>query len=376
MKKRIKLVQFIHGLSVGGAETVVKNYLSYIDKEKFDITLLCFCRYGTPYEKAVADTGIKIIYMSDKIPTWGKKGIIAKIINHYALFLITKKYIHKLNPNIIHIHLALNRYIKFARPKKGTHIFYTQHFHVHNLESRANRKELNSLKRLIRKYPTDIIALHDNMKSCMAELCGTDAVHVLLNGIDLPKYRKPINISKKRKELGIPEDAFVIIHVGRFHAVKNHDFIIDVFEKIKEKRPEAFLVLVGSGETEDKIRDKVKCKGFAADMLILQNRMDVEDILKVSDAAVFPSLLEGLAIAVIEMQAVGLPVLASDRVPKATKISNRIMYMDVGEPAEKWADMVLEMSDDDAPAIYDNIEKWDIRCAVRQLENLYLNSQE
>ena len=63
MKK--KVLQFIHGLSMGGAETLVKEYCLKLDKQKYDVSVLCFYKYHTPYEKQLEEAGIKITYIAD-----------------------------------------------------------------------------------------------------------------------------------------------------------------------------------------------------------------------------------------------------------------------------------------------------------------------
>lgn len=370
--RKIKVIQFINGMNMGGAETLVKDYLLNIDKEKFDVTLLCYQRYHSPYDEIIAKEGIKAIYMCDDIPTWGKKGIVSKVVNHCAIYILARKYIRQLKPDVIHIHLLLNKYIMFAKPKKNTHIVYTQHFNIQRL-LHANKSDLKCLRWIIKNYSTDLIALDDDMKNKMIQIFNTDSVHVLNNGIDIIKYQKRIDVNQKRKEIGIPDKAFVIVHVGRFSEIKNHDFIVDVFEKIKEKRSEAFLVLVGKGETESKIRQKLENKKLIEDVSILHDRIDVGEILKVANAGIFPSFSEGIPLTVIEMQVTGLPGIVSAEISEATKISNIIRYMDLKEPAERWAEALIEMADSDLPVIYNEIDKWDIRYIVKKLETLYLN---
>ena len=64
--KRIKVLHFIHGMSTGGAEVLVKDYLRYIDKKRFELVLLCLRHFNeSPYEKLVEKMGIKVIYVED-----------------------------------------------------------------------------------------------------------------------------------------------------------------------------------------------------------------------------------------------------------------------------------------------------------------------
>ena len=55
--KKVKVVQFIHGLNMGGAETLVKEYALRIDKKKFDVTVLCYERLDSPYYKMIDEAG-------------------------------------------------------------------------------------------------------------------------------------------------------------------------------------------------------------------------------------------------------------------------------------------------------------------------------
>ena len=58
MADKKKIVHFIHGLSTGGAETLVKDYVLLIDKSKYDVTVLCMHRFDSPYEKMLLDAGL------------------------------------------------------------------------------------------------------------------------------------------------------------------------------------------------------------------------------------------------------------------------------------------------------------------------------
>lgn len=62
------------------------------------------------------------------MPFFDRKNTLYRIINKIQLYIEIKKYIKRLNPDIIHTHLTVNKYIKYARPKENTKIFYTQHF--------------------------------------------------------------------------------------------------------------------------------------------------------------------------------------------------------------------------------------------------------
>ena len=374
--KKYRVVHFIHGLNTGGAETLVKNYATMIDKSLFDVIVLCIERFPeSPYEMELKDKGIKVIYICDEIASWGSSRLINRINNHYKIYTLIKKYLITLNPDIIHTHLPVNKYIRFSGISRETRIFYTQHFDVSRWKKQYSQ-DIRCLKWIYRKYPTQIIALNQDMKKDIDKLFSISTTVVVNNGIELVRYSKKINIREKRKQIGIPEDAVVIAHVGRFAKEKNHLFLLDVFKEITLKCSKAYLLLIGSGSREQDIREQISLLHLSNNVTILQNRLDVPELLLSSDAALFPSVSEGLGISLIEMQAAGLPVIASTNVPQATQISNQIQYLDLNLPANIWAEALLKMLHTKSNIVYYDLGKWDIKESVEALEKMYLGQEK
>ena len=90
---------------------------------------------------------------------------------------------------------------------------------------------------------------------------------------------------------------------GDLIRLRIHDFIIDVFNKIYQKNNTAKLILVGAGNGQQNIIDKVKNLALSDSVLFLGNRTDVNKILQAMDVFLFPSLYEGLPLSIIEAQA-------------------------------------------------------------------------
>ncbi len=364
------VVHFIHGLNMGGAETLVKNYALLFDKSKFKVTVLCYTHEESPYEELLRRNNIEVIYVCDSMPLYKRKGIIAKIVNHYQRYWLIRQELRKLDPDIVHFHLTVSDFIRFAHPKKSVRLFYTQHFDTSRWK-KDYPNDIKNLKWLMKHYSVQPIALNKAMKASMDRILQTDRTRILNNGVDMSEFQKPLDRNAKRNALNVPQDAFVIAHVGRFDPIKNHEFLVKVFQQVKKKKPEAFLLMVGRGETEEKVRNQLEGAGLADSYRILHDRTDVAEILQACDAAVFPSFSEGLGIAVIEIQAAGLCCVASTGVPKDACISNRIRFLSLEESAEVWADTLLKMVASKNPIQYDGLEEWDIRQNVGQLEKMY-----
>lgn len=371
----IKVVHFIHGLNMGGAETLVKNYALLLDRARFQVTVLCYEHCGSPYEDVLRQNNIDVIYVCDEMPLYTKQGIIAKMVNHYQRYWLIRRELRKLKPDIVHFHLRLSNYIRFAGLDRNVRLFYTQHYDTSFWE-KDYPDDIKNLKWLMKRYQVQPIALNKAMKASMDRILQSDQTRILNNGVDMSEFQKALDRNAKRNELNVPQDAFVIAHVGRFHPIKNHEFLVKVFQQIKQKKPEAFLLMVGRGETEEKVRNQLEGAGLAGSYRILHDRTDVAEILRACDAAVFPSFSEGLALSVIEMQAAGLHCIASTGVPKDACISNRLSFLSLEQSADVWADTLLEMAASKNSIQYDGLEEWDIRYNVKQLEKMYEESMK
>lgn len=371
----IKVVHFIHGLNMGGAETLVKNYALLLDRARFQVTVLCYEHCGSPYEGVLRQNNIDVVYVCDEMPLYTKQGIIAKMVNHYQHYWLIRRELRKLKPDIVHFHLRLSNYIRFAGLDRNVRLFYTQHYDTSFWE-KDYPDDIKNLKWLMKRYQVQPIALNKAMKASMDRILQTDQTRILNNGVDMSEFQKPLDRNAKRNELNVPQDAFVIAHVGRFDPIKNHEFLVKVFQQIKQKKPKAFLLMVGRGETEEKVRNQLEGAGLAGSYRILHDRTDVAEILRACDAAVFPSFSEGLPLSLIEMQAAGLHCIASTGVQKDACISNRLSFLSLEQSADVWADTLLEMAASKNSIQYDGLEEWDIRYNVKQLEKMYEESMK
>ena len=374
MAKRIKIVHLIHGLTIGGAETLVKDYAMLMDRNKYEIVILCYEHTGSPYEKLLVSSGIKVIFCGDPWEKWKQYGIIGKFIRHYGLYFSIRKHLRREDPDIIHLHLLVSRYVLFSHVKRNTGLIYTVHTEPERLWDKKNIKsriDFYAARRLVKMYGMRFIALHDEMRKKVDRLFGVNNTVVVNNGIDFEPFQNRISPDEARERLQIPKDRFVVGHVGRFAESKNHRFLIDIFEEVLERNHKAYLLLIGDGEGKTHIQEELEKRGLTGKFQIRSNRTDISDLMSAMDCFVFPSKLEGLGIVVIEAQIAGLPCVVSDRVPQATQISNRIEYHSLGESASQWADAVCR-KDKDGDITYYHLEEWDMKNIIGQLEKIYV----
>jgi glycosyltransferase involved in cell wall biosynthesis len=166
---------------------------------------------------------------------------------------------------------------------------------------------------------------------------------ILHLGIDPALFSEQVDPACERLRWGIPVDAPVIGHVGRFVPQKNHAFLLEVIAACLRLRPEVHFLLVGDGPLRPAIQKAVDDRGLSKRVILTGARSDVPRLmLSAMDAFVFPSLWEGLGIVLLEAQAAGLPVLVSENVPdEFAVLPQQIERLPLGDGPEHWARRML-----------------------------------
>lgn len=235
---------------------------------------------------------------------------------------------------------------------------------------------MNTLRKILRKVLNPLYRkLTNKHLACSIEaskslFTKTNDVVVIKNGIDINKFKFNSKIRDKyRKELKI-ENKIVYGHVGRFDKQKNHEFLIDLFDKLVLKQ-DAVLLLVGYGELEESIKEKVKELKLEDKVMFLGLRDDINNLLCAMDYFLFPSLYEGLGLALIEAQTSGLPVFVSNGVPEEANVSDHFYRIDSYD-IDKWKNKILKTKIGNRNNYKSVIDAgYDIKDSAKQIEEIY-----
>ncbi len=370
--KKTKLVEFIGRIQDGGAETLVKDYALMLDREKFDVTILCEdYKPESNIYRILQENGVKMVTMYEKSFFINK--VLARLLGKRYVAGLFRKAIRELRPDVIHVHLELLEVLYHARDVlDGIRLFFTCHNPPEKLIGDERPGERDACRYLLDHNGLKIIALHEDMAKEIETMFDISHVYVIRNGIDLDRFRN-VNKTKeeKRKELGIPEDAYVIGQVGRFIYQKNPEFTVDVFSELLKKKENACLLLVGRGKQEQQLRKQIGDLGLEDRARLLISRNDIPEILKAMDVFILPSRFEGFGIVLVEAQAAGLPCVVSDAVPHQVYLSKRISRLSLDDPKEKWVEALLDPKGNIGN--WGDIEDYDMKKEIRNLEDLYLS---
>lgn len=139
-----------------------------------------------------------------------------------------------------------------------------------------------------------------------------DKTVVIYNAVNSDSLKAGVDeVMALREELDLPADAFVFLNVGRLDRPKNHKIAIDAFSKIAGEIPQSFFLIAGNGPLESQLGEHVRSLKLDKRIRLLGRRSDIGALLRLANVFVFPSLLEGLPVALAEAMFAGLPCVAS-----------------------------------------------------------------
>jgi glycosyltransferase involved in cell wall biosynthesis len=211
------------------------------------------------------------------------------------------------------------------------------------------------LQALIDRCATDIVGCGEGAMDAVWRpgWRDDDRCRIIYNAVDPARFSAPVDRTSTRREIGVPGDARLFIHVGRDDVLKNQRRVTAIFARLRQLDPGAWLVLAGPGTT-DPAGETARAIAQLRDprhIVALGARHDVPRLLKAADALLLPSLSEGLPGIVLEARASGLPVLASD-LPGVREIASRlpgVRYLPLSAGDGEWAGAAVALARDHGP---------------------------
>jgi len=135
---------------------------------------------------------------------------------------------------------------------------------------------------------------------------------VIRRGIPLKEVDANFHLEKLRTELGLESTDKIVMHIGNFSPEKNHEFLLDIFEEIKEHRPGIKLVCVGNGILFDTIKNEIKRRNLQTTIYLLGFRKDIPEVLAASDCFVLASKVEGVPGVILDAGTQKKPSIATN----------------------------------------------------------------
>jgi glycosyltransferase involved in cell wall biosynthesis len=339
-KSPMRILHVLGGLDRAGAETWLMHVLRHIDRDSFRFDFIVHTDRPGAYDDEVRALGGRVYpCLNYQRPLQYAKNFKA-ILREIGPLDVVHSHVHDYTGFVLRIAHQAGVPIRIAH----------SHLHTSLLEARAGvarRFYLRLMKTWLRAHATAGIAVSEKAAySYFGPKWRNDRRWRLLYcGIDMDQFASDVDRDALRADLGIPRDAFVVGHVGRFDEQKNHTFLIDIFRELLKREPSAVLLSIGGGSLKKSIEQKAEQLGIRGRILFLENRPDVPRLMKgAMDVLAFPSHFEGLPLVLLETQAAGLPCLMSDTIAEETTvIPPLVRRFSLSQPARAWSEELLAL---------------------------------
>jgi len=317
----LHVVHMIEALGPGGAERLLYTNLKHFDPARVQSTVFTIFPHETHWREPIEQLGVKVISLNCE----GPRQLPSAIKTFRA-------WLREHRPDLIHSHLwAANVVARVAGRLAGVPVVSSIHNPDHEPQawtdgadvSQRKRHAAKSIDRWTARFGNQrLIAVSDYVKqSAHRHLKFALAdIELVYNPIDLDSLSQRPEKSRGEilRECNLPAEALLLLNVARVSPQKGLVYAVRAMPAILREFPNAHLLSVGATTDPlwlDQVKRDAEAAGVAERVHILGARRDVQDFLAACDLFIFPSLYEGLGIALIEAMAAGCACVASSAGP-------------------------------------------------------------
>jgi glycosyltransferase involved in cell wall biosynthesis len=314
MPDKIKVLHIITRLDKGGSAENTFLTVKGLDKERYDVTLMSGPVKDPSQERRtqVEECRISTIH----IPVLVRN--INLVSDAIALFKIWR-FLAKEKFDVVHTHTSKAGLLgRFASRLAGAPLLiHTPHGHVFfGYFGSLKTKIFILLEKLASRMTDRMVALTHREKSdyISYKICPEEKITVIHSGIDLDKFKEYTlaEKTKLKREIGLPENSFVVGTAGRLVPVKGPEFLIKASQTIIPAHPNTYFLFAGDGPLKQDLQKKANEAGVGENIVFLGWRDDIAHILSIFDVFCLPSLNEGMGRVLVEAMAHEIPIVASD----------------------------------------------------------------
>lgn len=339
-RKKIKVLQFTIAATKGGRTLYVLNHWNHIDKSRFQYDFITFSPH-LDFEQQLLDEGCAVHHISC-YPEQDRERFIKEldaILEH--------------GYDVIHIHTSYwkDTIVEERAKAKGVKKII---IHAHNTgggisQTREQEKEIEQQHFKVRDKITADLAT--DYWACSKEAAqwlygdklDKSKIKIMKNAIEVQRFSYDAQKRRDvRKELGL-EGKFVLGNVGRFAYQKNHAFLLRLFLVIREKCPDAMLLLLGDGPLRHGIQRQAEEYGIIKNVCFVDFTNEVSKYYLAMDVFLLPSFFEGLPFVLLEAQVAGLKCICSEFVSQEAIVTENVQRMSV-DHLEDWIKQIMEWS--------------------------------
>lgn len=373
--KKVKILHITQA-TIGGTLEYIKLFFNHIDKNKYEVCLIC-PSYG-PMKEEIEAMGIKVY------PIEMNREISFK--SDLNSFLELKRAIKHIKPDIVHLHSSKAGVLgKIASYLNKVPCVYNAHGWSFSMDTSKKKKKIYAL---IEKYTSKFcniivnISDYEHQLAKRYKIANDNKMVTIHNGIDLEKY----NISYSKKdiltELNIPEDSFIVGMVARIAEQKDPIKFIEIAKDICSNINNAYFVLVGDGELRSNVEYKIKEYNLENNVKIIGWVNEVEKYISIFDIAILTSKWEGFGLVLAEYMALNKPIVSSNvgAIPELVRHNYNGELVDISENSQGFVQAIMKLYENKNIRIkYVNNganlvkSKFCINRVIKEHDKLYMN---
>lgn len=284
----------------------------------YEVDVVCNMEHGstiTPekiaaMKRELEQMGTRVIH----VPVPRKISAIGGIITSFRM---TRDLIARGDYSLIHCHSPIGSVLcrlanRFSGRYGRAKMIYTAHgFHFYKGAPLVNWLIFYPMERFCSRFTDVLITINrEDYARAGEKMKAKQVVYVPGVGVDVEKFRTDRESrASLRRELGLRDDEIALLTIGELCAGKNHELVIRALAKLGRK--DVRFVICGLGVLKDQLQELSRELGIEDRVTLLGYRTDIPGILGASDLFVFPSLREGLSVALMESMAAGKAVACS-----------------------------------------------------------------
>jgi glycosyltransferase involved in cell wall biosynthesis len=353
MQLPIKILHCLGTLNPGGVETWLLNILRHIDAKQLQFDFCVFGDEAGLYAPEIQRFGSKV-HRCPRFPSSTLRGRFQEVLREGQYDVVHS-----------HVHFFSGALLRWASMQEvPIRIAHSHSSHDGKPNSFARGAYRKLMRHWIHQYATHGLASSGAAAVDLftANWKNDHRLAVLHYGIDLQCFRVNVDRQSWRERMKLHASTPVVGHVGNFVAAKNHKLFLEIADGIVKRRPEVHFLMVGDGPLRPQIEMQAQTMGLRENMHFLGARTDVPLLLlSCIDASLFPSLWEGLPVALIEAQAAGLRcVISSEISDEVLVLPEQVIRLPLSMSPEEWAEKMLEVMD---------LGRLDAKVCTQALEN-------
>lgn len=305
-----RVLFFIESFAGGGAERVVYTILKYIDRRRFDVTILVMNDVGV-HKDAFHSLGFRIINVLD-----GK----LSLLNNIKYKLIYNIFPAKIAAKWLLNGIKADTYVAFVEgyctkiistiPHKKRKIAWV-HTDLKKFPWPVEKHIYSSADSEKKSYSLfdKVVGVSKEVSEVMKQEYGLTDVITIYNPIDENRIQAQ---SEKVRCKNIDKSLFNIISVGRLTHPKGYDQLIDRMPGIISIRPDIRLYIVGEGEERTSLENQIKRLGLERHVILTGFLQNPYSLMAQMDAFVCSSRAEGFSLVIAEAMIIGLPIISME----------------------------------------------------------------